>query len=96
MFLDTSGLLCFHHRAEPQHTDAVRLFRSAPRRLTHNYVVAACLTLSGSLQASIRLNDCLQITDVGLAKVDCPLLLAQNYPQALAFQVGEHVPHRIR
>jgi predicted nucleic acid-binding protein len=23
MFLDTSGLLCFHHPAEPQHAEAV-------------------------------------------------------------------------
>jgi hypothetical protein len=29
MLLDTSGLLCFHHRAEPQHAEAVDFFRAA-------------------------------------------------------------------
>lgn len=46
MFLDTSGLLCFHHRSEPQHADAVRLFQSAPRRLTHSYVLAEFIALA--------------------------------------------------
>ncbi|HQU47048.1 MAG TPA: PIN domain-containing protein [Pirellulales bacterium] len=46
MFLDTSGLLCFHHRAEPQHADAVRLIQSASRRLTHNYVLAEFVALA--------------------------------------------------
>jgi predicted nucleic acid-binding protein len=40
MFLDTSGLLCFHHRAEPQHAIAVEMFRSSPLRLIHTYVLA--------------------------------------------------------
>jgi predicted nucleic acid-binding protein len=46
MFLDTSGLLCFHHRAEPQHADAVQFFRSASRRLTHSYVLAEFVALA--------------------------------------------------
>jgi predicted nucleic acid-binding protein len=46
MFLDTSGLLCFHHRAEPQHAAAVQLFRSALHRLTHNYVLAEFVALA--------------------------------------------------
>jgi uncharacterized protein len=46
MFLDTSGLFCFHHRSEPQHADAVRLFQSAPRRLTHSYVLAEFIALA--------------------------------------------------
>jgi predicted nucleic acid-binding protein len=46
MFLDTSGLLCFHHRAEPQHAEAVRFFRSALLRLTHSYVVAEFVALA--------------------------------------------------
>ena len=29
MFLDTSGLLCYHHRSEPQHKDAVAFFLAA-------------------------------------------------------------------
>lgn len=46
MFLDTSGLLCFHHAAEPQHEDAVRLFSAAASRLTHNYVLAEFVALA--------------------------------------------------
>lgn len=46
MFLDMSGLLCFHHRAEPQHAVALQFFQSASRRLTHNYVVAEFVVLA--------------------------------------------------
>ena len=37
MFLDTLGLLCFHHKGEPQHADAVHFFEAASLRLTHGY-----------------------------------------------------------
>jgi predicted nucleic acid-binding protein len=46
MLLDTSGLLCFHHRAEPQHAEAVQLFQSAAVRLTHSYVLAEYVALA--------------------------------------------------
>ena len=46
MLLDTSGLLCYHHRAEPQHAQAVQLFRSAALRITHGYVLAEFVALS--------------------------------------------------
>jgi predicted nucleic acid-binding protein len=46
MFLDTSGLLCFHHKAEPQHADAVRFVQSASNRLTHSYVLAEFVALA--------------------------------------------------
>lgn len=45
MLLDTSGLLCFYHRDEPQHPEAVRLFREAPVRVVHNYVLAEFVAL---------------------------------------------------
>jgi predicted nucleic acid-binding protein len=45
MFLDTSGLLCYHHRDEPLHAEAVALFQRAPHRLTHNYVLAEFIPL---------------------------------------------------
>lgn len=35
MLLDTSGLLWFHHAAEPQHEEAVTFFHAAPARITH-------------------------------------------------------------
>ena len=46
MLLDTSGLLCFHHRAEPQHAEAVQYFQAAPLRLTHNFVLAEFVALA--------------------------------------------------
>ena len=32
MLLDTSGLLCLHHRAEPLHKAAVKLFDAAEQK----------------------------------------------------------------
>ena len=46
MFLDTSGLLCFHHKGEPQHAEAVRFVQSAAIRLTHSYVLAEFVALA--------------------------------------------------
>ena len=46
MLLDTSGLLCFIHAAESQHADAVTFFRTAPWRLTHNYVIVELVALA--------------------------------------------------
>src|SRR5947207_13026426 len=46
MFLDTSGLLCYHHRSEPQHKDAVAFFLAASTRFTHNYVIAEFVALA--------------------------------------------------
>ena len=46
MLLDTSGLLCFHHRSEVYHNEAVGHFSTALRRLTHNYVLAEFVPLA--------------------------------------------------
>jgi len=46
MFLDTSGLLCFHHRAERQDAEAERLLQSAAVRLTDNYVLSEYIALA--------------------------------------------------
>lgn len=45
MLLDTSGLLCYLHRDERQHRQAVTLLQDAPMRLTHNYVLAELVPL---------------------------------------------------
>ncbi len=45
MLIDTSGLLCCHHRGEPQHADAVALFKTARQRLIHNYILAEFIPL---------------------------------------------------
>jgi uncharacterized protein len=46
MLLDTSGLLCLHHRAEPLHQAAREAYRSARIRLTHGYVLAEFVALA--------------------------------------------------
>lgn len=48
MLIDTSSLLCLHHRAELQHIDAVKLFDAAFFRLTHSYVLAEFVALAES------------------------------------------------
>lgn len=40
MLLDTSGLISYFDRGDARHADAVGLFQTAERRLTHNYVLA--------------------------------------------------------
>jgi predicted nucleic acid-binding protein len=46
MLLDTSGLLCLHHQAEPFHHEACRLYRAAQVRLTHGHVLAEFIALA--------------------------------------------------
>jgi predicted nucleic acid-binding protein len=48
MLLDTSGLLCFHHRGEPQHAEAAVFFQTAPTRITHSYILAEFVALTGA------------------------------------------------
>jgi predicted nucleic acid-binding protein len=46
MLLDTSGLLCLHHRAEPLHEEAQAAYKAATMRLIHNYVLAEFVALA--------------------------------------------------
>ena len=46
MLLDTSGLLCLHHRREPFHAQTCKLYLAASNRLTHSYVLAEFITLA--------------------------------------------------
>ena len=46
MLLDTSGLLCLHHRAEPLHDVARTVYKQAATRLTHSYVLAEFIALA--------------------------------------------------
>ena len=46
MLLDTSGFLCYLHRNEPQHQQAVQLLNSAKGSLTHSYVLAELIALA--------------------------------------------------
>ncbi len=46
MLLDTSGLLCLHHQAEPFHQEACQAYQAAHDRLTHGYVLAEFVALA--------------------------------------------------
>lgn len=46
MFIDTSGLLCYLSKDEPEHPEAQRLFKGANRHLTHGYVLAEFVALA--------------------------------------------------
>ncbi|MCX6361751.1 MAG: PIN domain-containing protein [Armatimonadetes bacterium] len=48
MLIDTSGLLCYLHKDESKHTDAVTLFDASPVRLIHNYVLAEFAALAAA------------------------------------------------
>jgi predicted nucleic acid-binding protein len=48
MLLDTSGLLCLHHRAEPLHKGAVKLFDAAEQKFVHSYVLAEFVALAAA------------------------------------------------
>jgi predicted nucleic acid-binding protein len=46
MFLDTSGLFCYHSKDEREHALAQRLFKAGRRHLTHSYVLAEFVALA--------------------------------------------------
>lgn len=78
MLLDTSGLLCLHHRSEPLHELARDHYGSAASRLTHSYVLAEFVALAtarsiprGAVLAFV--SDLLQNPDIGTIWVDEPL-----------------------
>lgn len=40
MLIDTSGWLGVYHKREPQHIEAVKIYKSAWFRITHSYILA--------------------------------------------------------
>ena len=46
LLLDTSGLLCYIHTSEPQHTSAVKALDAAHTYLTHSYVLSEFVALA--------------------------------------------------
>jgi predicted nucleic acid-binding protein len=46
LLVDTSGLLCYVHKSEPHHRQAVQLLDGSSRNLTHNYVLAEFVALA--------------------------------------------------
>lgn len=48
MLLDTSGLLCLYHRAEPLHEQARVAYKYAELRFTHSYILAEFVALANA------------------------------------------------
>lgn len=48
MFLDTSGLFCYHHADELRSDEAQILFEASGGKLTHSYVLAELVALSSA------------------------------------------------
>jgi len=75
LLLDTSGLLCYLHQAEPQHEQAVEYFNLANQSLTHSYVLAELIALAEvrrfpRLPTLNFMNDLLEHPDVEVVWVD--------------------------
>jgi uncharacterized protein len=75
VLLDTSGLLCYVYRSEPQHERAVQLLDIASQNLTHSYVlaefVALALVRGFSRQATLAfVSDLFDYPDIEVVWVD--------------------------
>jgi uncharacterized protein len=46
LLLDTSGLLCYVHKSERQHQQAVQFLDASNQNLTHSYVLAEFVALA--------------------------------------------------
>lgn len=75
MLLDTSGLLCLHHRAEPLHQQARLHYVQARSRITHSYVLAEFVALATvrrlpRMPVLAYMNDLLDNPDIEMVWVD--------------------------
>ena len=75
MLLDTSGLLCLHHKPESFHAQARMLYQQARLRLTHSYVLAEFVALATirrlpRMPALTYINDLLENPDIETIWVD--------------------------
>ena len=75
MLLDTSGLLCLHHKAEPFHDQASVFYKQARVRLTHSYILAEFVALANArrlprLPALTYMTDLLENPDIETVWVD--------------------------
>lgn len=80
MLLDTSGLLCLHHEAEPFHDQACAAYKTACIRLTHGYILAEFVALTHARRfprpaALAFMTDLLNNPDIETVWVDEPLHL---------------------
>jgi uncharacterized protein len=75
LLLDTSGLLCYVHKSETQHQQAVQLLDSASSCLTHSYVLAEFVALAlirrfPRLATLTFIDDLLENPDIEVVWVD--------------------------
>ncbi len=75
MLLDTSGLLCLLHKAEPFHDQARTTYHVGRDRFTHNYVLAEFVALAQVRRiprtaALTFLTDLLENPDIEMVWVD--------------------------
>ena len=63
LLLDTSGLLCYIHRSEPQHPSAVKTFDTAYTYLTHSYVLSEFVALA-QVRNLLRIDALTFVTDL--------------------------------
>ena len=75
MLLDTSGLVCLHHKGEPLHDQARALYKQARLRLTHSYVLAEFVALTTArrlprLPALTYIGDLLENPDIETIWID--------------------------
>jgi predicted nucleic acid-binding protein len=75
LLLDTSGLLCYVHRAESQHQQAVQILDTASHSLTHSYVLAEFVALAlirrfSRLATLTFVSDLLENPDIEVVWVD--------------------------
>lgn len=78
LLIDTSGLLCYVHKSEPQHQQAVQLLDASNQNLTHNYVLAEFVALAlvrrfPRLATLTLIADLLENPDIETVWVDEPL-----------------------
>ena len=78
MLLDTSGLLCLHHRAELFHAQARAAYQAARVGLTHSTILAEFVALADAqrlprLAALTFVTDLLENPDIETVWVDEPL-----------------------
>jgi predicted nucleic acid-binding protein len=75
LLLDTSGLLCYIHTSEPQHTSSVKAFHAAHTYLTHSYVLSEFVALAQvrnlpRIDALTFVSDLLEHPDIEVVWVD--------------------------
>jgi uncharacterized protein len=75
LLLDTSGLLCYVHKSERQHQQAVQILDASSQNLTHSYVlsefIALALVRRFSRQATLTfVSDLLDHPDIEVVWID--------------------------